>query len=132
LKKITIETTCVIRNNEEHLQDHTWRYGWTAPREPSYSLPAWFIDSFESWVLDRNPPGGFFQLLLCNDLGAYSKADHISVSCMKDMLSYLYHHAPQDCYGSHKKVVEWCDPRYHARLEPRECRRILKGKVKNA
>lgn len=71
------------------------------------------------WMVYHRPPGGFLQNLLANNLlQTLSKADNINKNHIGDILSFLYNHAPSQCWGSPENVAEWCDEKYRGMLEP--------------
>ena len=54
-------------------------------------------------------PGDFLQAVLKNDLvHSFSKADTINKNRLEDYARFLYSQAPFPCWGTNKKIIEWC------------------------
>ncbi len=71
-------------------------------------VPAHCIDSLVQYVLIGRPMGGFLTAVVCNDLrGACERADLINRYAMFEIVSWLYNHAPIDCWGSEEKFKRW-------------------------
>lgn len=53
-------------------------------------------------------PGSFLTAVLSNDLcGSYSCADEINSFMLRDLVCWLYNHAPSNCWGSPRAVAGW-------------------------
>jgi len=73
-------------------------------------LPERFEGSLQRYFNDGIMPGGFLTAVLMNDLlGAYANADMVSVQELPGLVSWLYNHAPHDCWGSKEKVLAHLD-----------------------
>jgi len=71
-------------------------------------IPEHMRDGLRLYIDRGLPPGSFLMAVLTNDLaGAFGKADLINQSKIKDYVSFLYNHAPRQCWGSVEKVDEW-------------------------
>lgn len=83
-----------------------------------YKVPEHIHDALVSWVEERNPPGGFLQAVLCNDLKeAFVRADETNRNALFEIVTWLYNEAPSSCWGSPECVHGWCGGEYHGRLE---------------
>lgn len=74
----------------------------------TYGVPSHIIEGIVGYILDGLPPGGFVRAVLENDLmEAFGRADIENGANMRQIVSFLYNHAPTDCYGNSDKVTRW-------------------------
>lgn len=75
-------------------------------------VPSHTIGSIDRYVNQRIPAGGFLTAVLENDFaGALSRADHINREALSDIMNYLHHEVPSECWGSPEKVEIWLSGR---------------------
>jgi len=80
-------------------------------------IPERTLASLERYVQDRVPPGGFLLAVLTNDLlGAVSRADKENLAALPEIVSYVYHEIPGNCWGSKDAVWQWCEDRFYEKL----------------
>jgi len=90
-------------------------------------IPSHMRNALAEWILYHRPCGGFLQNLLANNLfETYAKADLENQRSIKEYIDFLYNHAPSTCWGSPRKVADWCDEKYRNLLEPYNVREALK------
>ena len=71
-------------------------------------IPVHLHDGFVNYILYRKQPGHFLTAVLMNNLmEAINRADHVSISCLREICVFLYNIAPSACWGSPSKVAEW-------------------------
>jgi len=71
-------------------------------------LPERFRESIERWILEGIPPGRFLEAVLANDLKeSFARADDVSVVELPGLVSWLYNHAPMNCWGSREIMDSW-------------------------
>lgn len=71
-------------------------------------LPEHIRDSVRKYIEDGRPVGDFLTAVFENNLKeAFMRADDINTSKMKDIVGFMYNHAPSPCWGSPEKVAEW-------------------------
>jgi len=60
------------------------------------------------WVENGIPPGHFLTAVLCNDLReACTRADDQNIHLIPEYVSWLYNHAPGQCWGSPERFDAW-------------------------
>lgn len=65
-------------------------------------------EALEYYVNEGLRPGNFLYAVLCNDLReAVAYADPYNYRNIGDIVNYIYHHLPSECWGSPKKVQAW-------------------------
>ena len=71
-------------------------------------IPEDMMGGIRRYIDDKCPPGHFLTAVLENDLKeAVSRADHRNMKVIPAYVSYLYNHAPGNCWGSKEAVDEW-------------------------
>lgn len=89
-------------------------------------LPRNLRKPMEMWVEKHFPPGGFLQHVIANDLKeSFARADDVNSVFLKVIVSWLYREAPSVCWGSPKKLFDWCNPKYRFQLEVMECKQFV-------
>ena len=96
---------------EETLSPEASAYYWRkANFLRDYFLPKDLLGEFDRYVLDRDPPGGFVQSCLENDLkGAFGYADILNRSLMFNIVSYIVNVLPNSSQGSPALVEAWLE-----------------------
>ncbi len=85
-----------------------------------YKIPAHLGPALFFYLTDRQPPGGFLQSVLSNNLqDAVKRADPFSLAALLDIVDFLLEAAPHASWGSPEKFRAWVDPRYRDSLESR-------------
>lgn len=93
----------------------------TDHKEKIRMLPAHMRESVLDYIETGAPVGGFLTALLSNDLrGTFERADEQNRAAVFVYLSFLYNHAPSQCWGSPQRLRDWQE------------RGGLKGKTDNA
>lgn len=69
------------------------------------------LDGLQRYVNQRVPCGGFLTAVLENNLRlAVERADDTNIWLIPVYVSWLYNHAPSDCWGSREAVTHWLSP----------------------
>ncbi len=77
-----------------------------SPSEPF--LPEHMRDGMKLYLEHGVEPGGFMYAVLTNDLkGACSRADHINMRYLTNIVSYCYNEIPSVAWGSKERVDAW-------------------------
>lgn len=64
--------------------------------------------SLDRYVKDKIPTGDFLQAVLENNLfNAFGRADDENRKDLREIIRYIYHELPGDCWGSPEKVKNW-------------------------
>lgn len=72
------------------------------------SIPDHTRDALKDYIERGVPVGSFLHAVLSNDLaGAVFKADRANKPAIADIVNWVYHHAPEACWGSEAKVIRW-------------------------
>ncbi len=80
-----------------------------------FYLSAGTVDQINDYIIQGVPPGDFLRAILANDLAnAVAMADENNLHNLPAFVSYLYKHAPADCWGSYAKVGAWLELRRHS------------------
>lgn len=75
---------------------------------PLAALPHHLQEGLRDYLVVRQPVGGFLTAVLSNDLArAVLRADPVSEAALKDLVCFLYNHAPADAHGSAEKMRQW-------------------------
>jgi hypothetical protein len=75
-------------------------------------LPEALRAGMRRYIEHGNVPGGFLQAVLRNDLkDATFRADDTNLQAMRDIVLFMHHEAPSDCWGSREKVEAWAKAR---------------------
>jgi hypothetical protein len=73
------------------------------------------------YILYGVPTGSFLQAVLSNDLmEAFGRADIFNRAGMFSIVSFLYNHAPSQCYGSPEKYSAWLTARQKEYAQEKE------------
>jgi hypothetical protein len=79
-----------------------------SPTEPF--LPEHMRGGMKLYLEHGVEPGGFMYSVLANDLkGAVSRADHINLRYLTNIVSYCYNSIPSTAWGSYEKVDLWLE-----------------------
>lgn len=71
-------------------------------------VPEHLHGALKRYIVEGIDPGGFLFAVLTNDLKeAVSRADHINLQRIPDIVKFLYNEAPGPCWGSREKVAAW-------------------------
>ena len=71
-------------------------------------LPSNLFNALERYVNYGVKPGDFLSAVLSNDLfGAIGRADHISLSFLPKICSFVYNELPGNYWGSRENMKEW-------------------------
>ena len=69
------------------------------------------LRSLELYIDNQVHPGGFLIAVLNNDLKeSFARADDANREDLFAIVSWIYCHAPTDCWGSPEKVRAWLNP----------------------
>ena len=81
----------------------------TSITEPDYQdFPESLRDAVRRYVEDGIFPGGFLEAVICNDLKeSFVRADIDNCAAIFEIVSWFYHEAPRECWGSPEQYVEW-------------------------
>ena len=76
---------------------------------PDYSqIPENTLETLQAWVQTGRPMGSFCTAVVCNDLKeAFARADENNIRAMFHTVSWMYNHAPMECWGSPKALDTW-------------------------
>jgi hypothetical protein len=65
-------------------------------------------DGLLAYITQRRPVGGFLMAVLSNDLAqAAVRADPITGLWLREVVLFLFNHAPSQCWGSPAAVEAW-------------------------
>jgi hypothetical protein len=71
-------------------------------------LPEHMRDAMKLYLEDRISPGSFLRAVLENNLSeAVSRADHINLGYLSNIVSFCYNDIPSAAWGSPEKVEAW-------------------------
>jgi len=71
-------------------------------------IPARTLQSVYTFVEHNQTPGSFLAAVLSNDLvDAVNRADIGCMIGLKDLVTFLNMHVPDDCWGSFDKARNW-------------------------
>lgn len=71
-------------------------------------VPVHNHESLNAYIMDGRPVGSFLHAVLTNNLrDSFGQADRINTTFLRETVSWLYNHAPCDCWQSPQKVEEW-------------------------
>lgn len=74
------------------------------------NIPTNLLVALYNWGKFGYDCGGFLTAVLGNDLvGAVSRADHISIKLIPDIVKYIYNELPTGCWGSPETVKRWAE-----------------------
>jgi hypothetical protein len=74
----------------------------------TYNVPLHTQAALEDYIEKGIPTGGFLYAVLSNNLvDAVCRADAQNLSCLKDIVQWLYNEAPHDCHGSEARVLRF-------------------------
>ena len=78
---------------------------------PNYDrLPEHMRGGARRYVEQGIRPGDFLNAVLCNDLkAAFSRADDINTTAMRDWVMWMYNDVPSPCQGSPEAVKAWVE-----------------------
>jgi len=72
-------------------------------------FPEHLWEGFKLYFLNGIRPGSFLTAFLCGDLfEVMGRGDDEAIAGLKPMVVYLHSRCPAMCYGSEKRVQEWC------------------------
>ena len=75
-----------------------------------YYIPDQMMGSIKRYIEYGVIPGNFLQAIICNNLKeAVGKADDENIDNLPAYIGYFYNEAPTNCWGSHKRMVDWAD-----------------------
>lgn len=78
------------------------------PRNPN-RIPKATIEDIQRYVDKGQPPGGFVEAVLSNNLmEACKRADTDNLDAIVAIAQYVYSHVPLNCHGSKDIVNLWC------------------------
>lgn len=73
-----------------------------------HGVPAHIASGLQMYIEHHIIPGGFLQSVLENDLReAVVHADRINRYALADIMDWIRHYAPPECWGSPEKVTAW-------------------------
>ena len=73
-------------------------------------VPEFTMDRLKMYIEKKRAPGGFLTAVLENKLHeSLAKADSGNLKAIKEIASWIYWHAPGNCWGSPEEVDEWLD-----------------------
>lgn len=73
-----------------------------------YLVPQHMHGAVRRYYLKGIPPGSFLEAVISNDLmGAFSRADDVNSSAMREWCQFFYNHVPSGSYGSPERYGEW-------------------------
>lgn len=77
--------------------------------EPLWAkVPEHLRSGLNAYLMDHYKPGDFLCSVLKNDLiGAYRRADMVSLVCLPDIIAYLLACAPAPSFGSNSNFDSW-------------------------
>jgi hypothetical protein len=71
-------------------------------------MPSWVLPTLERYIEQRICGGWFITAVLENNLfNAVGSADEASLKGLKGIVTLIYCHVPQKCWGSKEKVKNW-------------------------
>ena len=71
-------------------------------------VPEFTMDRLKMYIEKKRDPGGFLTAVLENKLHeSLSKADSGNLKAIKEIVAWVYWHAPGNCWGSPEEVDEW-------------------------
>ena len=71
-------------------------------------IPGVTMDALKRYIEQKTPTGGFLASLLSNKLfESMTRADTGNLAAIKEIVCWVYMHAPSDCWGSEEKVTKW-------------------------
>lgn len=71
-------------------------------------IPPHMQDTARRYIEQGIHGGSFFTALVSNDLvRAFQRADDVNTAALRDWVIFLYTEAPNACWGSPEKVLEW-------------------------
>jgi|TARA_Y100000310_G_scaffold309003_1_gene352677 hypothetical protein len=66
------------------------------------------LASIDRYINNKISGGDFLDAVFSNDLmESFARADEQNRQDMFEIVSYLYNHAPMECWGSREKVKLW-------------------------
>jgi hypothetical protein len=73
-----------------------------------YKVPEHTQIALSDYIERGIPVGGFLNAVLANDLaGAVGRADAANLHALKDIVNWVYNHAPQNCHGNEALYRRW-------------------------
>ena len=73
-----------------------------------FSVPSGLHDGLIRYIAYRIPTGAFLRSILENNLKvAVCLADPINQTHLTNIIGFLEHWAPEECWGSPERVTEW-------------------------
>lgn len=74
------------------------------------TLPDNLQESLDAYNNDGRPTGDFLQACIENDLiGAFGRADEVSIAALPAIVGYLYNELDSRCWGHQGAFQEWID-----------------------
>jgi len=71
-------------------------------------VPGPTMDALKRYIEMRLPPGGFLTAVLENKLHeSLAKADSGNLKAIKEIVAWVYWHAPGKCWGGVEEVDAW-------------------------
>lgn len=71
-------------------------------------IPEHLRDGLRRYIEQGVMPGGFLTAVLSNDLvESVGRADAESLPRLRDIIQFIYWHAPSRCWGSPEVIDEW-------------------------
>jgi len=62
------------------------------------------------YIEEGIPPGDFLKAVICNKLKeSFMWADETNIANMFGIVSWMYNHAPLQCWGSEEKMRAWLE-----------------------
>lgn len=84
-----------------------------------YRMPKSILEGIFAHVEHGQNVGGFLTAVLSNDLTeAVCRADEESLTCIRDIVKYVYNETPGPCHGSEEAVKAWRRRKEEQALEP--------------
>jgi len=71
-------------------------------------IPSYMHTGIVEYIIAGTKPGGFLTAVLENNLKqSVNRGDGANVKLLATYVSFLYNHAPMDCWGNPEKVKKW-------------------------
>ena len=83
-------------------------------------IPAETQRALKLYIAQGKEQQEFLRCVLCNDMaGAVTRADAENLQALPAIAHYLYHEAPDACWGTEAKYLRWLETHpYRAKIGP--------------